>query len=131
MEMDCPECSYEYYEKSFKKNFEHHIESLERYTGAKSVGIFLVEQSGSPITILKDNKFADFYHLQMDASLLDYLYQYKDKAIEKIKKILKKILLKHTDILLVVAFLMKKQVMHCQYLRKGINGTNFNCCANA
>lgn len=79
MEMDCPECSYEYYEKSFKKNFEHHIESLERYTGAKNVGIFLIEQSGSPITILKDNKFVDFYHLQMDALLLDYLYQYKDK----------------------------------------------------
>lgn len=80
MEMDCPECSYEYYEKSFKKNFEHHIESLERYTGAKNVGIFLIEQSGSPITIWKDNKSADFYHLQMDASLLDYLYQYKDKV---------------------------------------------------
>lgn len=80
MEMNCPECSYEYYEKSFKKNFEHHIESLERYTEANNVGIFLIEQSGSPITILKENKFVDLYHLQMDASLLDYLYQYKDKV---------------------------------------------------
>lgn len=79
MEMECPECSYDYYEKSFKKNFERHVKSLENYTGAKDIGAFLIEQSGAPITILKDNKFVDFYHLHMDEKMLDYLYDYKDK----------------------------------------------------
>ena len=79
MEMECPECSYDYYEKSFKKNFECHVKSLENYTGAKDIGAFLIEQSGAPITILKDNKFVDFYHLHMDEKMLDYLYDYKDK----------------------------------------------------
>lgn len=72
------DCSYDNYIKSFKKNWEHHIESLENYEGRINTGVFLIEHTGAPIIIKKHDKFQNFYHLQMDKDLLNYLYEYKD-----------------------------------------------------
>ena len=40
-EMVCPAYNYESFVKSFKRNFEKHINSLQKYTGDKTNGIFL------------------------------------------------------------------------------------------
>ena len=45
------ENSYEYFVNSFKRNFEKHIESLKKYDGQKQEGIFLIEQTDTPIEI--------------------------------------------------------------------------------
>ncbi len=71
--------SYEFYIKSFKKNFDKHITSLRKYNGEKSIGIFLVEFLGGKITILENNVFKEFYKLSYDKELLEYIYQFKDE----------------------------------------------------
>ena len=45
-EMEAPPYSYEMYEASFRKNWQHHINSLQKYTGCRDVGIFLMEYQG-------------------------------------------------------------------------------------
>ena len=56
-----PEYSYEKFQSSFRKNWEHHIHSLEKYTGAKNIGIFLVEYVGPLFKTMRGGKFAHFY----------------------------------------------------------------------
>ena len=77
-EMACPEYSYESFVKSFKRNFEKHIKSLQNYTGVKSIGIFLIELVGANITIMRNNCFIAFYRLAFDRKLLTYINQYAD-----------------------------------------------------
>lgn len=79
LEMESPECSYEYFVDSFKRNFEKHLESLDKYDGDKSVGIFLIEHKCARIIILCDGKFAGFYSIKCDKDLLSYLNGYADK----------------------------------------------------
>ncbi len=78
-EMDTPKYSYEYFSESFKRNFEKHIESLDKYQGEKYVGIFLVEYSGARIKIMKNGCFLKFYKIEYDKDMLLYLQDYSDK----------------------------------------------------
>jgi len=78
-EMDCPVCSYGDYVTSFKKNWEHHIESFDKYNGNKEIGIFLIHQTGAPIVVKRNGTISDFYHLQMDLDLLSYMEYYSNK----------------------------------------------------
>lgn len=75
-EMACPEYSYENFVKSFKRNFEKHIKSLQKYKGDKSIGIFLIELVGANITIMRNNCFRALYRLAVDQELLTYINQY-------------------------------------------------------
>lgn len=72
--MQSPEYSYEYFVKSFKRNFENHIESLKSYYGEKDNGIFLIEAEGGRITVVENGEFKEFYLLQYDKDILEYLY---------------------------------------------------------
>lgn len=75
-EMESPEYAYESFVKSFKRNFEKHIESLQKYTGDKSIGIFLIELAGPRLTVLQNNNFRAFYRLAIDRDLLEYIDKY-------------------------------------------------------
>lgn len=77
-EMACPEYSYESFVKSFKRNFEKHITSLQKYTGERSIGIFLIELVGANITVMQNGRFLEFYRLAIDRELLTYINQYAD-----------------------------------------------------
>lgn len=79
LEMNCPEYSYKFFIDSFKRNFEKHIHSLDKYNGNKSIGILLVEHTGARITVLKNRAFCKFYKIEYDKMLLTYLYSFADK----------------------------------------------------
>lgn len=72
-EMPCPEYSYDNFIYSFKRNLKHHMLSLKKYEGNKSVGIFLIELVGARITVKENGKFKKFYSLQDDCDALDCL----------------------------------------------------------
>ena len=75
-----PEYSYEKFQSSFRKNWEHHIHSLEKYRGAKNIGIFLVEYVGPLFKTMRGGKFAHFYQLQEDVAMLRFLDAYKEQV---------------------------------------------------
>lgn len=77
-EMICPKYSYESFVKSFKRNFEKHIKSLQKYTGEKSIGIFLIELVGANITVMQNGLFLELYRLAVDQELLTYINQYAE-----------------------------------------------------
>ena len=77
-EMACPEYNYESFVKSFKRNFEKHINSLQKYTGKKSIGIFLIELVGASLTVKQNNGFREFYRLEFDRELLTHINQYAE-----------------------------------------------------
>ena len=79
-EMILPEYSYEMFQSSFRKNWEHHIHSLEKYRGAKNIGIFLVEYVGPLFKTMRGGKFAHFYQLQEDVAMLRFLDAYKEQV---------------------------------------------------
>ena len=79
LEMNSQEHSYEYFVESFKRNFEKHLESLDKYDGDKTNGIFLIEHKSARITILRGGKFVGFYLIKCDKDLLSYLNGYSDK----------------------------------------------------
>lgn len=80
-EMESPVYSYDGFIRSFKRNFEKHIESLKEYTGNKSIGIFLIEFVGASISVYRNNQFMSFYCLSMDREILTYLNQYTECLI--------------------------------------------------
>ena len=77
-EMACPEYSYENFVKSFKRNFDKHILSLQKYKGDKSIGIFLIELVGANITVMQNGRFLEVYRLAIDRELLTYINQYAE-----------------------------------------------------
>ena len=79
LEMDSPEYGYDYFVESFKRNFEHHIGSLDKYDGDKSVGVFMLEHTGARITVLRNGSPAKLYKIEYDIDLLSYLYGFRDK----------------------------------------------------
>ena len=70
---------YALYKKSFQKNWEKHICSLNKYTGEKDIGIFLVEYSGALLRRMQKNEFKGFYRLIDDAYLLNYIAEYANQ----------------------------------------------------
>ena len=60
-------------------NFEKHIESLDKYDGDKSVGIFLLEHKGARITALRHGELPCKYLIKVDKDLLSYLNGFTDK----------------------------------------------------
>ena len=77
-EMVGPKYNYESFVKSFKRNFEKHITSLQKYTGDKANGIFLIELVGANITAMQNGQFLEFYRLAIDRELLTYINQYAE-----------------------------------------------------
>ena len=77
-EMEAPPYSYEMYEASFRKNWQHHINSLQKYIGCRDVGIFLVEYQGPLFKTMQYGRFTGFYHLHQDAPMLRYTAAYQD-----------------------------------------------------
>lgn len=77
--MKAPEFSYEMYEQSFRRNWQNHIDSLEKYTGCREVGIFLISYQGPLFRAIQQDEFLGFYQLNQDARMLRYIRQYQDK----------------------------------------------------
>lgn len=95
--MDNTEHSHLLLLDSFKANWEKHIISLNKYTGRKDVGLFLIELSDYALCMKEDvyndkdwkdgmsqgdmRKCEEFncYRLTRDKILLDFIYEYKEK----------------------------------------------------
>lgn len=77
-EMPSPEYSYDSFVRSFKKNFEKHLKSLQKYNGEKTIGIFLIELVGAGITVIQNGQFKDFYRLTIDKDLLEYINDFSE-----------------------------------------------------
>lgn len=94
--LDNPKHSHSLLKTSFKKNWNHHIKSLDKYTGKKDVGIFLIQYSDNALgmseNIYKDwingmsqgdmieKKHPHCYRLTRDKVLLEFIYNFKDKV---------------------------------------------------
>ena len=81
--------------QSFKKNWEHHINSSKNYIGKKDVGIFLVEYPECAFAMveemylgwkvgmtngdMRDEEEFKEYRLSRDKELLDYIYRFKNE----------------------------------------------------
>ena len=89
-----PSHSYEFLDDSFRHNWEHHLESYEKYTGPKKIGIFMVEYPEFALAMC-ENIYQDWingmsqgdmreqeefheYRLSRDKDLLQYIYQFKN-----------------------------------------------------
>ena len=87
-----PVHSYENLKKSLEEIWSKHIDSLNKYTGKKQVGIFIVEypeyalamcenvygtiKEGFRYDGLRDQQKFDAYRLSRDKEMLDYLYRF-------------------------------------------------------
>ncbi len=89
-----PEHTHEFLVNSFENNWEHHLESCNKYTGSKEIGIFMIEYSEFALSMCEDvyhdwidgmsqgdmreqEKFR-CYRLSRDKQLLNYMYQFKE-----------------------------------------------------
>lgn len=72
------EYSYDSFVRSFKKNFEKHIKSLQKYNGEKAVGIFLIELVGARVTAIQNGRFRVLYCLAIDKDLLEYINEFSE-----------------------------------------------------
>ena len=78
-EMETLPYSYEMYETSFRRNWQHHIDSLQKYTGCRNVSIFMIEYQGPLFKTMQCGRFTGFYHLHQDARILQYMAAYLDR----------------------------------------------------
>ena len=68
------ECfSYESFIKSFKRNVEHHLDSLKKSEYVNQVVVFLIEQQGASLGVYINNIFNRFYKLSEDRNILEYI----------------------------------------------------------
>ena len=71
---DTHECfSYESFIKSFKRNVEHHLDSLKKSKYANQIVVFLIEQQGASLGVYINNVFNRFYKLSEDRKILEYI----------------------------------------------------------
>ena len=71
---DTHECfSYESFVKSFKRNVEHHLDSLKKTKYTDQLVIFLIEQQGASLCAYINNIFNRFYRLSEDRNILEYI----------------------------------------------------------
>lgn len=87
--------TYEYLKSSFKKSWEMHLLSLEKYNGNSTLGIYMIEYKDACIEMieniyanvkeginygnLKEQIRIDHYSLCHDKDLLNYMYEYKNR----------------------------------------------------
>lgn len=86
--------SYDDFCLSFQRSWQHHIESLDKYSGDKTVSIFMMQYSDLALVmdaIYPDVKLGLFYgdlcdrpeyrgyRLTHDSKMLEYIYQFRDK----------------------------------------------------
>ena len=68
------ECfSYESFIKSFKRNVEHHLDSLKKSNYANQIVVFLIEQQGASLCVHVKNEFNRLYKLSEDRNILEYI----------------------------------------------------------
>ena len=79
MKMESPDSSYENYRKSFKKNWDHHIDS-RKACALKGKSVFLIEMVGNPIIVKENGAFKQFYKLADDKDILEYMYKFKEEV---------------------------------------------------
>ena len=88
-----PQHSYENLKISFNNGLMHHLQSMDKFTGAKNKKIFLVElddislcmienvyadlKNGVQIGDLRKQQSFQYYRLSRDKEMLNYLYQFK------------------------------------------------------
>ena len=94
-EFQNPAHSHEYLMNSFKQNWESHINSSKRFSGEKSIGIFMVEHPEISLAMCENvysswingmsqgdmreqEKFKD-YRLSRDKELLNYMHAFRDE----------------------------------------------------
>lgn len=71
---DTHECfSYESFTKSFKRNVEHHLDSLKKSKYTNQLVVFLIEQQGASLGVYINNIFNRFYRLSEDRNILEYI----------------------------------------------------------
>lgn len=72
--------SYENFVKSFQKNWERHIDSLNKYSGDKKYGIFLIGNNGATFRQMKNGKYlGELYRLSLDKKLLEYMLPFQNQ----------------------------------------------------
>ncbi len=86
--------SYENFTDSFRKNFENHLLSVQKYSGNKEHGIFLIEYTDSalcmskkyPTDLMLEVGYGDLisrenpaYRLSRDIDLLKYVHEKRDE----------------------------------------------------
>ncbi|ALS02042.1 hypothetical protein ATZ33_11795 [Enterococcus silesiacus] len=77
--------SHENIVNSIKKNWNKHVDSLEKYEGIKEHGIFLIEYADTfametaEIIGNQISEVYDSYRMNTDKELLEWLYNYKEK----------------------------------------------------
>jgi hypothetical protein len=88
-----PAHSHAFLKDSFERNWQHHLESREKYSGKKDVGIFMVEYPEISLAMCENvygnwiegmssgdmreqEEFKD-YRLSRDKVLLDYIYSFR------------------------------------------------------
>ena len=93
-EFQNPEHGYKYLKESFKQNWEHHLESCEKYSGKKDIGIFMIEYPENALAMCENvySKWLDGmaqgdmreqesfkeYRLSRDKELLKYIYEFRN-----------------------------------------------------
>ena len=95
--MPYSEHSYENLVRSFKKNWNNHIESFEKYKGKKDISIFMIQYSDMALEMyenvyenwidgmsngdLRKTEKLNCYRMSRDKKILKYMYEFKDKII--------------------------------------------------
>lgn len=91
-----PVHTHEFLVESFKRNWEHHLESHKKYNGSKEIGIFMVEYLEFALAMfeniyhnwidgmsqgdMRGQEQFNEYRLSRDKNLLEYIYQFKDEV---------------------------------------------------
>ncbi|MFR8039678.1 MAG: hypothetical protein ACLU5E_06810 [Anaerovoracaceae bacterium] len=70
--------TYKNFKNSFCRNWDNHINSLKKYSGDKSIGIFLVEYKGALLKEMNNGRFIGFYQLNRDKETLQYIFDNRD-----------------------------------------------------
>lgn len=89
-----PTHSYESLVDSFKRNWEHHMESYGKYTGSRQIGMFMIEYPENALAMfenvyqgwisgmtqgdIREPEQFNEYRLSRDKNLLQYVYQFKE-----------------------------------------------------
>lgn len=93
--MPYSEHSYENLVSSFKKNWNNHIESFEKYKGKKDISIFMIQYSDMALEMyenvyenwidgmsngdLRKTEKLNCYRMSRDKKILKHMYEFKDK----------------------------------------------------